>query len=150
MNAGRPSSIASYAKQTSTRQDPRPINDRNYQMSCIRALNQYLESHRFTGTLLSQKGLPSGKDVKDIIRFLVHQLDPLWGELGKLEDEVPFIFRVYGYPFQINKSALYAVGRPLFFAVRQRRCALVESLGRNWNYLWKGTRAPDRHRERSS
>jgi hypothetical protein len=54
-------------KQTSTRQDPRPINDRSYQMSCIRALNQYLESHRFTGTLLYQKGLPSGKNVKDII-----------------------------------------------------------------------------------
>lgn len=111
-NPGRPSSIASYAKQTPTRQDPRPINDRSYQMSCIRALNQYLESHRFPGTLLSQKGLPSGKDVKDIISFLVHQLDPTWGELGKLEDEVPFIFRVYGYPFQINKSALYAAGSP--------------------------------------
>lgn len=29
-----------------------------------------------------------------------------------MEDDVPFIFRAYGYPFQINKSALYAAGSP--------------------------------------
>lgn len=60
--------------------------------------------------LLSQKDLSSRKYVKDFIGFLVHQLNPLWGELGKLENEVPFIFRVYRYPFQINKSTLYATG----------------------------------------
>lgn len=47
-----------------------------------------------------------------MISFLIHQLDPAWGELGKMEDDVPFIFRAYGYPFQINKSALYAAGSP--------------------------------------
>lgn len=98
--------IASYAKQIPSGQNPKSINEQSYQMSCIISLNQYLESHWFSGTLLSQKGLSSTKYVKDIISFLVHQLDPSWGELGKLENEVPFIFRVYRYPFQINKSAL--------------------------------------------
>eukprot|EP01018_Ginkgo_biloba_P012754 Gb_08872 [translate_table: standard] len=106
-NTGRRSSIA-YGKQL--RQDTRPINDRNYQISSIRAINAYIQSHGFSVTI-SPKSLPSGKDVKEIIHFLFRQLDPGW-ELCKLEDDVPFLFRQYGYPFQINKSALYAAGSP--------------------------------------
>eukprot|EP01018_Ginkgo_biloba_P037804 Gb_27703 [translate_table: standard] len=106
-NRSRRSSTA-YGKQP--RQDPRPINDRNYQFSAIRTLNTYFQSHGFPVTIPA-KGLPSGKEVKDIVHFLFHQLDPEW-QLGKLEDDVPFLFKQYGYPFPINKSALYAAGSP--------------------------------------
>ncbi|KAH9317020.1 hypothetical protein KI387_018789, partial [Taxus chinensis] len=106
-NSGRRSSSV-ISKQT--KHDTRPIHDRNYQASLIKSINFYLQSHDFSLTL-SPKSLPSGKDVKDIITFLVHQLDPAW-QLAKLEDDVPFLFRQHGYPFQITKSALYAAGSP--------------------------------------
>ncbi|GLJ56049.1 hypothetical protein SUGI_1203390 [Cryptomeria japonica] len=105
--SGRRSSLA-ISKQIRT--DTRPIHDRRYQAAMIRSVNSYLHSHGSSSSL-SPKNLPSGKDVKDIITFMVHQMDPAW-ELDKLEDDVPFLFRQYCYPFQINKSALHAAGSP--------------------------------------
>ncbi|KAH9295529.1 hypothetical protein KI387_039117 [Taxus chinensis] len=106
-NNNRRSSTA-YAK--TPKQDPRNFNDRNFQINAVRALNAYFQSHGFAVTI-PLKGLPSGRDVKEIIIFLFRELDPDL-PLGKLEDDVPFLFKQYGYPFQINKSALYAAGSP--------------------------------------
>lgn len=45
--------------------------------------------------------------------FLVRQFDPnLFKSFGKLEEEVPQLFKRLKYPFQISKSNLTAVGSP--------------------------------------
>lgn len=46
-----------------------------------------------------------------MIEFLLRHTDPTF-RLVKLEDDVPFFFRMLNYPFQISKSALYAAGSP--------------------------------------
>ncbi|GLJ50474.1 hypothetical protein SUGI_1075520 [Cryptomeria japonica] len=106
-SSNRRSSIA-YTKNP--KQDPRNVNSRSFQLAAVGSLNAYFQSHGFAITIPT-KGLPTGKEVKEIIHFLVHQLDPEW-PLSKLEEDIPFLFKQYGYPFQINKSALYAAGSP--------------------------------------
>ena len=45
-------------------------------------------------------------------QFLLRQVDPHIKVFGKIEDEVPTLFKQLKYPFQISKSALFAVGSP--------------------------------------
>ena len=40
------------------------------------------------------------------------QVDPHAKNVGKMEDEVPALFKRLRYPFAISKSALFAVGSP--------------------------------------
>ena len=46
------------------------------------------------------------------LQFLLRQVDPHIKAFGKIEDDVPTLFKQLKYPFQISKSALFAVGSP--------------------------------------
>lgn len=47
-----------------------------------------------------------------MVQFLFQKFDPNLKALGKIEDEVPLFLKRLNYPFQISKSALFAVGSP--------------------------------------
>ncbi|KAH7276363.1 hypothetical protein KP509_39G004100 [Ceratopteris richardii] len=111
---GRPSvsrrSSVVYGRSTPARVDARPINDKNFQVASMRKLVEYLTTHGYSYPI-PPKLLPSGKDIHNMIEFLIHEMDPTF-RLVKLEDDVPLFFKTFYYPFQISKSALYAAGSP--------------------------------------
>ncbi|KAG0561073.1 hypothetical protein KC19_9G034800 [Ceratodon purpureus] len=94
------------------RTDPWPINDRSFQQECIRTLTGYLTTQGYD-VAISTKLLvsPASKDILNIVQFLFQKVDPNM-KLGKAEEDVPVVFKRLGYPYQISKSALYAVGSP--------------------------------------
>lgn len=100
-------------KTTGPKQDPRPVSDKAYQHDCIRQLIEYLSTHGYEHPV-SPKTLtsPMSKDVFSIVQFLLRQVDPNMKPLGKMEEDVPQLFKHLKYPFQISKSALFAVGSP--------------------------------------
>ncbi|KAL3162304.1 hypothetical protein ABBQ32_009992 [Trebouxia sp. C0010 RCD-2024] len=100
-------------KTTGPKQDPRPVSDKGYQHDCIRQLIEYLSTHGYEHPV-SPKTLtsPMSKDVFSIVQFLLKQVDPHMKPLGKMEEDVPQLFKHLKYPFQISKSALFAVGSP--------------------------------------
>lgn len=102
-----------YSRGPVARHDPRPTSDKAYVQQGIRTLIAYLSSHGYDGAV-SPKTLasPTSKDFMRIVTFLFRRLDPNIKFQGKMEDEVPQVFKRLQYPFQISKSALYAVGSP--------------------------------------
>ncbi|XP_024379688.1 uncharacterized protein [Physcomitrium patens] len=100
-------------KSSQPRTDPRPLNDRAFQQECIRSLTGYLLTHGYN-VPISTKLLvsPASKDVLNIVQFLFQKVDPNLKLSGKVEEDVPVVFKRLGYPFQISKSALYAAGSP--------------------------------------
>ena len=100
-------------KTTGPKQDPRPVSDKGYQHDCIRQLIEYLSTHGYEHPV-SPKTLtsPMSKDVFSIVQFLLRQVDQNMKPLGKMEEDVPQLFKHLKYPFQISKSALFAVGSP--------------------------------------
>ena len=100
-------------KTTGPKQDPRPVSDKGYQHDCIRQLIEYLSTHGYEHPV-SPKTLtsPMSKDVFSIVQFLLRQVDSNMKPLGKMEEDVPQVFKHLKYPFQISKSALFAVGSP--------------------------------------
>ncbi|KXZ44538.1 hypothetical protein GPECTOR_65g156 [Gonium pectorale] len=100
-------------KPSGPKQDPRPLSSKDYQANCIRTVITYLSTHNFPAAV-SPKTLasPTGKDFSTIVTFLFQQVDPTFRIQGKVEDEVPVFFKRLSYPFQISKSALFAVGSP--------------------------------------
>ncbi len=93
--------------------DPRPLSDRGFQANCTRTIITYLSTHNYPHAV-SPKTLasPTAKDFTLIIQFLQQQFDPNLRTFGKIEDDVPLFFKRLNYPFQIPKSALFAVGSP--------------------------------------
>lgn len=93
--------------------DPRPLGDKNFLNACIRTVITYLSTHGYPYAV-SPKILtsPTGKDFAQIVQFLFQRFDPSMKVFGKVEDEVPLFFKRLNYPFQISKSALFAVGSP--------------------------------------
>ena len=102
-----------YSRGPVARADPRPTSDKAYTQQGIRTLIAYLSSHGYDAPI-SPKLLaaPTSKDFMHIVSFLFRRLDPNIKFVGKMEDEVPQVFKRLQYPFQISKSALYAVGSP--------------------------------------
>ena len=100
-------------KSSQPRTDPRPLNDRGFQQECIRTLMGYLMTHGYN-VAISTKLLvsPASKDILNIVQFLFQKADPTLKLFGKVEEDVPVVFKRLGYPFQISKSALYAAGSP--------------------------------------
>lgn len=83
-------------------------------MNCsIRILIDYLTHHEFDHAI-SPKILtrPAVKDFHNIVMFLFRQIDPNYTSTGKFEDEVVTMFKHLGYPYQISKANLAAVGSP--------------------------------------
>lgn len=79
----------------------------------IRSLIDYLTKHNFDYSI-SPKILsrPAVKDFNNIVMFLFKQIDSNYISTGKLEDEVVSVFKHLGYPIQISKSNIAAVGSP--------------------------------------
>mmetsp|Transcript_33184 Transcript_33184/g.73361 ORF Transcript_33184/g.73361 Transcript_33184/m.73361 type:complete len:629 (+) Transcript_33184:314-2200(+) len=100
-------------KPAGPKQDPRPLNDKNFLNNCIRTVITYLSTHGFPAAV-SPKTLasPTAKDFTLIVQFLFQRFDPNMKTFGKIEDDVPMFFKRLNYPFQISKSALFAVGSP--------------------------------------
>lgn len=94
--------------------DPRPLSDKGFKEQCVRTIITYLSSHGYEHPV-SPKTLmsPTSKDFMNMVQFLFKRIDPkMRFDNVKMEDEVPLVFRRLKYPFQISKSALYAVGSP--------------------------------------
>lgn len=104
---------SAFGKTSGVKQDPRPLNDKNYLASCVRTVIGYLSTHGYPYAL-SPKTLttPTGKEFAQMVQFLMQKFDPNIKTFGKVEDEVPLLFKRLNYPFQISKSALFAVGSP--------------------------------------
>lgn len=121
-NNSGPSQVVSTLSQsqlTSARLvDPRNIGDKQFMTNSIRALVDYLLQHNFNNefpsTSVSPKVLakPTNKDFQNIVLFLFKQIDPNYKCTGKFEDEMITMFKFLGYPFQIAKSSISAVGSP--------------------------------------
>lgn len=78
-----------------------------------------------------------------IVQFLFQQFDPNMKTFGKIEDEVPLFFKRLSYPFQISKSALFAVGSPHSWpAVLAALTWLVELLNYNEKTGESGSSSP--------
>lgn len=121
------------SKPSGPKQDPRPLHDKNFLNDCIRTVITYLSTHNYPAAV-SPKTLasPTAKDFTLIVQFLFQQFDSSMKTFGKMEDEVPMFFKRLNYPFQISKSALFAVGSPHSWpAVLAALTWLVELLNYN-------------------
>ena len=111
----RKSSVAPRGSTLDTKRvvDTRNIGDKHFMNSSIRALIQYLTEHGFDHAISSKiLTRPAVKDFHNIVMFLFKQLDPQLQCTGKFEDEVVSIFKHLGYPVQISKANIAAVGSP--------------------------------------
>ncbi|KAI9176422.1 hypothetical protein LWI28_002577 [Acer negundo] len=84
-------------------------SERSYQISAIRAINSYLSSHSFQISL-PPKQVPSVKDITEIIKFLMSQLD--YPSSTKFEDDLFIILKSLNCPYKINKSTLRSPNSP--------------------------------------
>ncbi|KTW28867.1 hypothetical protein T552_01496 [Pneumocystis carinii B80] len=115
--SGRPSSISfiSQAASQAPSKDPRPIRDKQYQLTCIHSIISYLTSSGFPQAL-TQKNLqqPTQKDFIAIFKWLYNRVDPNYQFVKKMDDEVIICIKNLKYPFadQISRSQLMAVGSP--------------------------------------
>jgi len=93
--------------------DPRSIGEKQFMNNSIRQLIDYLNKHNYDGAI-SPKILskPTNKDFMNIVLFLFKQYDPNYKFTGKFEDEMIIMFKYLGYPFNICKSNISAVGSP--------------------------------------
>mmetsp|Transcript_6008 Transcript_6008/g.9973 ORF Transcript_6008/g.9973 Transcript_6008/m.9973 type:complete len:617 (-) Transcript_6008:134-1984(-) len=92
--------------------DPRPLSDRKYINKNTRILVEYLTSHGYDKQITpKQVTAPSLKDFKNIVGFLFKQMDPEF-EFSQNLDDIRDILKIIGYPFNISKSSLSAVGSP--------------------------------------
>ena len=105
----RGSSITTAGRGT----DPRNISDKQFMNCSIRTLIDYLTHHEFDHAI-SPKILsrPAVKDFHNIVIFLFRQIDTNYTSTGKFEDEVVTMFKYLGYPYQISKTNMAAVGAP--------------------------------------
>lgn len=96
------------------RTDPRPINEKAYMSACVKKLTQYLLSSGYDQNVSTRSlARPSGTEFSHIITFLLRKIDPTFNHAGsKFEDEVAHAFKRLGYPINVSKTALAAVGSP--------------------------------------
>ena len=71
-------------------------SERSYQISAIRAINSYLSSHSFPIALPPPKQVPSVKDITEIIKFLMSQLD--YPSTTIFEDDLFVILKFVNFP----------------------------------------------------
>eukprot|EP01038_Epipyxis_sp_PR26KG_P016094 gene16094-21870_t len=105
----RTSSLAASNRLT----DPRNITEKQFLTTSIRTLIEFLTQHNFDHPI-SPKILtkPTNKDFNNIVLFLFQQIDVNYKCTGKFEDEMVMMLKHLGYPFQIAKSNISAVGSP--------------------------------------
>ena len=99
----------------SQRVDPRPINDKGFQMQCIRELLSFLQERGYEFPVSSKSLMrPSAKDFQNICTFMLRQADKDFGRgtTMKFEDEVALNFKALGFPYTVSKTSLVAAGSP--------------------------------------
>jgi kinetochore protein NDC80 len=105
----RQSSLTSSAKMS----DPRPIGDKAFLNASIRQLVEYLNDHNYDHPIsLKSLSKPTNKDFYNIVLFLFKQYDPNYVCAGKIEEEIVNYFKFCGYPYNISKANIVAVGSP--------------------------------------
>lgn len=111
--SGMRASMAYGSRPGGMRSDPRPSNDRSYMQLCVKNLISFVIDRGYD-LPISPKILtnPSSKDFQSIFTFLIRQIDPTFSFQKRFEDEIPVLLKRLGYPFNISKSALSAVGSP--------------------------------------
>jgi kinetochore protein NDC80 len=93
--------------------DPRNIGEKCFMQNSLKVLIAYLSEHGFDHPIsLKILTRPAVKDFSNIINFLFRQIDPTFTSTGKFEDDVVTMMKQLGYPFQISKSHITAVGSP--------------------------------------
>ncbi|GAB4815903.1 hypothetical protein N2152v2_002949 [Parachlorella kessleri] len=118
---------STYTKASGVKQDPRPVSDKQYQQNCIRVIITYLAGHGYEHAITPKVlASPTTKDFANIMGFLFRQVDPNLNtkNMGKIEEEVPQLFKRLKYPFQISKSNLSAGLAPHYDA-RVVNCATM-------------------------
>lgn len=105
-SAIRPCNVSAIKK------DPRPNNKASI-FRCITELQEFLVSYNYPHPLTSKQLMqPSSTDFRNIFEFLVSFLKPNY-KMGKnIEDIVPKLLTLYGYPFTIPKSHFQVIGVP--------------------------------------
>jgi kinetochore protein NDC80 len=93
--------------------DNRDIQSKHFMHSGINTVLNYLIDHNYDHPISTKMlQIPAARDFQNIITFLFRQLDPQFEFKDKFEDEVVTMFKFLGYPTQISKSNLTAVGSP--------------------------------------
>jgi kinetochore protein NDC80 len=97
--------------------DPRPLRDRNFQLTMQQDILDFLNGHNFEYEMkhsLSQKSLknPTQKDFVMVFQFLYKKIDPGYRFTKSIENEVYYVLKNISYPYleSINKSQISAVG----------------------------------------
>ena len=90
-------------KPSGPKQDPRPLNDKNFLSNCIRTVITYLSVNAYPAAI-SPKTLasPTAKEFTQVIQFLMQRFDPNMKAFGKIEEDVPNFFKRLNYPFQVT------------------------------------------------
>lgn len=104
--SSRPSSIG-MGRASTTAADL--YSDRSHQSSAIRSINAYLSSHSFH-IAFPPKQVPSVKDITEVIKFLISQLD--YPSTTKFEEDLFIVLKALNCPIKINKSTLRSPNSP--------------------------------------
>ncbi|CAN0378370.1 unnamed protein product [Lampetra planeri] len=94
--------------------DTRPLHDKGFQQRTVKSLCEFLSEHDCP-LVVSPRELqaPSTKLFLRIFEFMCRFLDPDYSlPSSKVDEEVPRLFKEFGYPFTLSKSAMYTVGAP--------------------------------------
>ena len=93
--------------------DPKQFSEKSFQIICQKEIIAYFqEKCHDTPITIKHLQSPNTKDFIIILTALVRKIDPLFELTGKIEDEVPAFFKLFGYPHTISKNSLLAVGAP--------------------------------------
>lgn len=97
--------------------DPRPLRDRNFQLSIQQEIFDFLVTHNFETEMRHPLGVkalknPTQKDFVVIFQFLYKKVDPGYRFTKSIEHEVYYVLKNIKYPYleSINKSQISAVG----------------------------------------
>lgn len=92
--------------------EPRP-STKAFKDQSIRELADFLVANNYPHPLtLKQLNQPSSSDFRKIFEFLVSSMKPGFKLGPKLEEEIPALLKLYGYPFTIPKSHFQTIGVP--------------------------------------
>ena len=125
---------------TGLKSDPRPINDKSFQQSCIRCLIGYLSTHGYDQPV-SPKTLtsPMSKDFTSIVHFLMRMvcLDSnssqlannswWWSDLAGLSDSLVR---------EISSNSSHAIGSGYCGLIWWRKCLLCKTAIGKCNMSW--------------
>jgi len=98
------------------KKDGRAIKDKTWQAEKSQELIEFLitanYNHHISPKIIQS---PTRKDFECIFQYLYHMMDPNFEFSAKFEDDVILIFKKLRYPFEVKKSALFAVGSPQYW-----------------------------------